>query len=563
MAEISFYAATAAGALALGVEAHRQFSTRIEVTSQGRFPLLDGVELEALAPQRVYLRGYWFYIACYLSVFLLAVSAVSVGDLILNLSASAEGAGPQGTLPDFGGRSGEIVSRSSDMRPLAIAVAMISLLSLGWIRPIETALRTLAHRMAGIPNSIYRIITRLNHIDYTSISTAGPTERDFAVLAERLRASDLAVSDRNVQEALNNLRVIDILEPPLIGAFQDRVFPVDRVERLDQLITEQRQSIRAVQQEIKKWSGEDAPMPSDVDVAKLMSDILDGKRNLQALFAVLYTKSHGRPLGDAHAATTEIIARLRRPEGAHLRDSLLGAAVISLILIVVVSVLLQARAFASEDMTDVMAVLTDGRDRGFILRDSFRLSLSLFVMVVVAAGLTITSRRSRKDEDVWPVYKLRRIPWTTLLGTALFPAVAAAFCVFGALFVAYMVSAYNASGAFPSTSIVAAIVADIFPQSLTNVVYGLLVGLAVLFVADQHDRLRMRQTVGLAFAFVLPLAIASFLLGLASMAAETASLDRVLRDASLTTLYTTLVVTLFAFFVERAEGVDESGERRE
>jgi hypothetical protein len=627
MAGVGFYFWLIAGSIALWIEAHRQFyhpENRGSLT-YGRYPVLSGVGVEELSPARIQARGYFFYVASYLALYLLFVLTTELGDIVLRVATSQQQSGPQDIYAFTDGSAAPIRSQG-ETRPLAIALAMITLQSLGAVRRVEIILRNFAHRLAGIPHSVYRMIRRLNEIDYSEAMRSGTCCKLFDAYLAALPAEARALFSKDDLQAIRaDLRVIDALEPSTVGTFRDQVFPIENVKNLDDLIERQKADNEALENRLRTPPETVGPD----EVRALMAEVQLAARNLKALFAVLFSRTPDWEIAEVHPPTTLVVQKLKGGDTTLLRDSVLLALVTSTIVAFFFSIALDAalRVNAATPESLVVGMLLDdcvltydtGSGAGSpyacqtnkpIDPDSaedgaatdnlaaaspppswaqrFRTTLAAewallsanavndtvqaSVAMLFAMLAALTARLWRIDFETWNSrWSFTRFPIKQMLLTSLLPALIGAAAGVGALVTFDVIIAWTSSGVRPEARDLASFVnyqLYAFPRLL---VLSLILSVTVLVVADQYARKPAWRTItitailsGLFLGLLWLFWVIGVTFGLpVGSDAQTAVYVLIeVRSAALLSLYAWLTAILFAVFVEMGEDPETKARSR-
>lgn len=561
MQALPFYLSLLFGALILALEAHRLFyeSKLKKVISNGRFPILESVELDDLSPRRAQTRGWLFYICLYLLIFGTAVSAAEMGDYLYTASQSEQQSGGQGPVPTRA-ELNAFLDGGGHARPLAIALAMIALMSARSqagrsVRAVESALRNYAHRLAGIPHSIYRLITRLNNIDYGK-AMAESEAAHFQVF-EKVRGrvsnaiAESAMLRQRLDETSNNLLAIDVLMPSVVS---DNVFPVEVTEGLARLLDRQVSECKALAEALEiTVSGRDQELTQD-QVRALSENVQDCLRNLKAVFAVLYSQSDPEKISKSYPQITYVVERLKQPDRFRLKDKAVLAILVTTVVFFVPYLVVDIVR------TDVTPLADMGNDLQPLIQESLNATVAFLVQAVVllavATQSSVAVRRAALDREDWKAYTLENLPIIRLLRAGFWPAVLSALAVFAAnVGVDLVYIAYSENG-LPSVSNLVQSISFHLRYVGVFAPLGLIISLAVLLVADLHSRFVAWKTVTLAAAHCVPflmVAAAGYLLLVPSVSSA-------LRELIALTLYALMVLCCFAWLVERSESdVDEVG----
>jgi len=240
------------GAFTLIIEARRNYSVSAKHHPFAFYKILERLEAQHLCSPREWNFGFYVYSSLYLITYALLLSSTELFELIYNYNSAANLIGATNSsnvdlLDEYS------LSTLDYGKPLFISGFIIAFYSIGATRNIELHMRTLAHRLAGVPRGVYQVLGRLQDPNFLFEITpiTGPL---MACFDEKLKASynnDKAILD-NIQriselplESLKTfndsppkgkeqyfydickaLRVIDLLRPAITGGLRATHFPL-------------------------------------------------------------------------------------------------------------------------------------------------------------------------------------------------------------------------------------------------------------------------------------------------------------------------------------------------
>ncbi|MGB3796650.1 MAG: hypothetical protein WA957_10165, partial [Alteraurantiacibacter sp.] len=507
------------GAVTLWLEAHRLFHDPELglVLSKGRFPRLSGIGYNHLSTTRTYNRGYYFYVGSFVAIYAVSVFSIEIGEMWIRAGNAVQQNGGQGELP-FTNPTGSLTSGTASPWPMAVALAMISLLSARnqagkTLRAVEMMFRNYAHRLAGIPNSIYRLVTRLGRVDYGKAieGSEAPFLDMFDTAFGRMAAAcaDVAVSRQRLEFARNDFKAIDALEPAVCGAFQDIVFPINETtETMQRLLKDQTKECETLTKKLRKALDAKEADPTLEDLRAIAAAGRDCLRNLKALLAVLYSQTEAEDIGSIHPPINRVLEELKAPDRFFLKDK------------VVVSVLFTVFAFfILYPAWRLFGFYADGRaqgrtivdviyaDFGFVMQRAAQDILPMAVLFMLVSVTTLSIRRNQVDSENWTDWWLVNIPITRLLKAVAFPALFAAIGSAATILVVQVLITFL-GGSLTLSTLVDDIMIPLLPIFLIHILLAHFIGLAALFVADQHLKMSCWKTVGTAAFFFLPFGFA-------------------------------------------------------
>lgn len=570
------------GAITLWLEAHRLFHDPQLglVLSKGRFPRLSGIGYDQLSTARMYNRGYFFYVASFVSIYAVSVFSIEIAEIWIAAGKAVQQSGGQGELP-FISPTESLISSNASPWPLAVALAMISLLSARnqagkTLSAVEMMFRNHAHRLAGIPNSIYRLVTRLGRVDYDKAVEGSETPflNMFDAAFDRMTpvGAGAAVGRQQLDIARNDFKAIDALEPAVSGGFRDRVFPIENTETMERLLKDQAKECEALNKLLQKALDAGEADPTLEDLRAIAAAGRDCLRNLKALLAVLYSQTDADDIGSIYPPINRVLQELNTPDRFFLKDK------------VVVSVLLTAFAFFilypawrlygfyadGRVQGDTMAEVVSA-ELGFVMLRAVQDLLPMAVLFVLVSVATLSIRRNQVDSEDWNDWGLVNIPITRLLKAVFLPAFFAAIGSAATILFVQVIITYVDSSLSLST-LVADIMIPLLPTFMIHILLAHFIGLAALFVADQHLKMPCWKTVTTAALFFLPFGFVALVGQYVTTGApiptatnlETAQLAHQgvlasnLLAGSFQGLFALAYLALFAFLVEQSENEEES-----
>ena len=236
--DLAYLAVVALGAVTLVLEASRQFSVPVNVHPHDRYPILKGVELEALCTNAELIRGFLIYASIYLGAYGTILTSAELYDLITSSDPTGKVVGAKGDI--IGPKDDSVLGDLSGYgKPIFVSAIIIAALTAGIFAPIERTVRSYSHRIAGIPRGVYRIISRLHRIEYTTLSKNFqlPLRDNF-----NKKVTELFPDSENndlVMEIQDALQAIDLISPSVTGQLRDQIFPSFRLPIIDELINKQ------------------------------------------------------------------------------------------------------------------------------------------------------------------------------------------------------------------------------------------------------------------------------------------------------------------------------------
>lgn len=504
MWDIAYAAVVLFGAVSLIAEATRQFAKPIDISSHDRYPILRGVELSSLSTPNEYIRGYILYCLVYLAVYSGFLISTELFEL---LKATAEGvkvagAGGQISLRD------EIKNPLNTQgygKPIFISAAIIFALSSGVFATVEGWVRGFAHRLAGIPRGVYRVITQLSRLDYPAISHSYQLvlTREFGTAVGALKVGEF--EQPMIDEINNALVEIDLLAPPVVGQYSRKVWPRENVRALEHLIEKQKTSVAELRDALQALASNPAM------IEEFHQLVLITRNNLQALFAVLFIRNQKIVLPSENNPTAKIINALREKKSNVTMQVLVGAILGTIILAIIASTILEIlyHQYKLEDAPAFFVTFQAKHD--IALRNSLAFVLKFTTMFMVAATLSTIARKSLIEMGHWPAFDPRRIPFQRYLVSSIFPAVAATLAYGAVEFLENFILVYIKTGTIITSGLISDLVRDTAGFALMTLGFGLLISFFVFVISDVHERISVYRTVLIGISFSILFLIWSFL----------------------------------------------------
>ncbi len=274
-----------AGALTLLIEAYRNFNGSLSSVPFREHPILQHVEVEKLCTRRERNIGFMFYSLLYLVTYTVVLSSTSVLNLLIRASEENDQIGPRDQLLNIG-NDPFLLGGTDYSTPIFVSAAIIAIFSLGALRPVESTMRSLAHRLAGVPRGVYEAIERLHGIKYSSLPKGGT--RSFSKLFEK--NFEQAFKDSNLSENLraieNDLLAIDYLSPAIVGSRRLQYFPFTQLETMHALSEIMAKQLDELRHALAK------PDPENPAPAELVTQINAAFNDAVALFAVNFLRNN-------------------------------------------------------------------------------------------------------------------------------------------------------------------------------------------------------------------------------------------------------------------------------
>lgn len=189
------------GAITLVIEARRNYSVSAKHHPFAFYGILEHLEARHLCSPREWNFGFYVYSLLYLISYAVLLSSTELVELIYRSNAAANLVGATGTT--LGPESDPFNLSGTDYgKPLFISAFIIAFYSVGATRNIELHIRTLAHRLAGVPRGVYQVLDRLQDPDFLS-ETTPPTGPLMASFREKLKPlQDEEIAPKSISDLL-------------------------------------------------------------------------------------------------------------------------------------------------------------------------------------------------------------------------------------------------------------------------------------------------------------------------------------------------------------------------
>lgn len=590
-----------AGAVTLLIEAYRNYNSSLTSIPFKEHPILQNVEVAKLCTPREKNIGFMFYSLLYLVTYIVVLSSTEIYELVAQAAASNSEIGPT---DDIIGSSQDPLNLLSGQygKPIFISAAIISIFSIGALRPVESTMRSLAHRLAGVPRGVYAVIEELHAIPFETfdVECQVPMSDMFHKNGEKAFAASYDKSQ--IPSILSSLRTVDYLAPAITGKQRIQHFPFSQLSTMSELSTRLELDVENLKDLLK------VPLPDDAAERKKVFETANGVANdTIALFAVHFLRNNRaiKNYGEK-SAIAKINERIKRTYRVELNSFAMGllfsllaipasyfvilawnvsaspispasiqATVKSSLslnhgqgeyalrcgisgptdkrvydpydpdqwaadpsIVVPEDVVLTTTARydprkgledgASEDAPEGKQSVEDSKQaaldkaeranarkctrlwenaiktasagrRQAILDQAFWWTAAIFLSTALAAITAIFGREVRKEDNSWPEWELRRIPFLRLFSMAVIPAIMAVLGVVLGSFVEFWVK----TGFDATENQIQFFLNSKWAFFAMHAGLGFIVAIAVLVLTDQHDHLRAVYTIPIGALFAL------------------------------------------------------------
>lgn len=339
-----------AGAVTLVIDAYKNYEQSLDTVPFEEYPILKDVKVSKLCTRRERNIGFMFYSLLYLVTYAVVLSSAELYELLQNVTKTNSQIGPPSELIGIDNDPLSLINTQYG-KPIFVSAAIIALFSLGAFKPIETTMRSLAHRLAGVPRGVYAVIEELRSQDFNGYQTNDPTP----LLNRFENSSEASYRQSNDSDQLpmikRALRAIDYIAPTITGQSRVQYFPMVQLASLDTLSSKLEKQLAELRSTL-----ENEPREGDgngLTRGELTERIINDSNDTIALMAVHFLRNNRAmkeqdrkrkrrwrlrnrkvELGDDASAMDRIyesIKRGYRVEHNSFGMSLLGAFVLSMV----------------------------------------------------------------------------------------------------------------------------------------------------------------------------------------------------------------------------------------
>jgi hypothetical protein len=548
-----------AGAITLLIEAHRNFNTSLTTIPFKEHTILKDMKVAQLCTSREKNFGFMFYSLLYLVTYAIILSSTEVYELVSQAARSNAEIGPTDALVGPNNDPFGLIGTQYG-KPIFISAAIIAIFSLELLRPLESTMRSLSHRIAGVPRGVYNVIEDLHTIEFEAYAHECPTPLTN-IFKTNAEASFLENHESDQVPTIKSaLLTIDYLAPAITGKLRIQYFPFTQLDAMSDLSTKLEGQIAPLRASLKSGSpGEEA------DRVNLFNTSMAVANDTIALFAVHFLRNN-RAIKNVKEKTViaEVYKRIQRDYQIELNSFAMSLA-LSFVLAVGTATALYANwsiwkhpITQSALRTEVRGVLTlnnweagdvdlciesdrplfafvqpddatqpgnstapggvtpaDGAAQGVgaaeklspekqrdcdglweqyqlnglyskiqtSLKGAFWNMISVALAVGLAAISAIFGRDVRREDNSWPEWRFRRVPFLRLASMAIVPAIVA---VLGVTVGEFLKVWFDADFHLTENQI-----AFFFDSKSTffgmHAFLGFIVAVSLLILIDQHD----------------------------------------------------------------------------
>ncbi|WP_299295667.1 hypothetical protein [uncultured Tateyamaria sp.] len=286
MNSLIFAGVVIAGAVTLMIEAYRNYNSSLTSIPFKEHPILQNVEVAKLCTPREKNIGFLFYSLLYLVTYVVVLSSTEIYELVAQAAASNSEIGPTDDIIGAGQDPLNLLNTQYG-KPIFISAAIISIFSIGALRPVESTMRSLAHRLAGVPRGVYAVIEELHAIPFEAfdVDCQKPLSDMFLENAEATFQGSYDKSQ--IPSIMSSLRTIDYLAPAITGKQRIQHFRFSQLSTMSELSARLELDVENLKDLLK------VKLSDDASERKKMFDAANAVANdTIALFAVHFLRNN-------------------------------------------------------------------------------------------------------------------------------------------------------------------------------------------------------------------------------------------------------------------------------
>jgi hypothetical protein len=533
------------GAIALLIEARRNYDQSLNSTPFTRHPILASAKVSDLCTPRDGFIGYLIYSLLYLLSYVVILSSAELYDLIRNANLAKLEVGATQSFDPF---ANDVLNLEGTVyaKPIFVSAFLIAIMSVGAMKPIENAVRSAAHRLAGIPRGVYQVIDLLQTPRFHAICRAtgdGVLLKHFCSIERttELEDPDLAQYSEDIKRAL---RTIDALWPSVSPSRRAEFFPAAELDKLNDLTNQLNEEMRTLRATLLNFDpNKDGALRSLAEMSRVAAN------NTKALFAVHYIRNN-RYVKNLRAGTVlkRVIDNIDRNYNPEQNSFAMAAcacffasfAVIAAIYIVWHAQFVEKRPFSiakdqieasfeqatgvsqsqcteffngisasdlGPDQVTECNMLIGNAQTAYLqnilielaaqsMWDTFQAALVVFI----AVGTVTFGREVRLEQESWRTdWSFKRIPFLRLFGLCLLPSVFAGIVALGGTLAELAV---DADFKLTQTQVIHTIQSNRVYFAMMPLV-GFITAFGTLIILDKHNHLTAWSTLVIALVAVL------------------------------------------------------------
>ncbi len=277
------------GAISLLIEADRNYRSAIGNTPFPYHAIIAKVELEKLCTPREWMLGFFFYSLLYLLAYAIILSSTELYLLVRSANLADLEVGARTDIVGLPSDPLELADTTYG-KPIFVSAFLIAFLSAGMMKPVEAYVRALAHRLAGVPRGVYRVLERLQIVDYQELSENAPGALSKKFDAT-MRFSTFSHVDGQIwADIRTQLSIIDCLAPSVTAGFSRLHFPLSHFDAFQEVPTQLADEVREVQSLLENLDPD--RKPSEAWIQELHQKAFLASNSAKAVFAVFYVRNN-------------------------------------------------------------------------------------------------------------------------------------------------------------------------------------------------------------------------------------------------------------------------------
>ena len=540
--QLIYWLVVGAGAFTLLVEAFRSFNAPNGKHPFELHPILQQVEARNLCTNGEIIAGFVFYAVMYLVLYAAILGSVEVYTLVSHATGVKTTVGAVSSAEDFGDYG----------KPIYVSALLISFLSIGPVKPVERTMRSFAHRLAGIPRGVYRVIESLHAFNFEQhcAQMPSPLKAQFAQkVGDNATGAGL---QHQVEQTYKSLIAIDCLSMATRSDSRTLYFPLYRISQLIDLLATLDKEHRDLNNAIDNLPQiGTTTQQAYIDFARKAALV---RENTMALFAVMFVRNNrsifsvqqisGKPNNQKPTNPIEGIKKLIQNDYNAEQNAFAIAFFLACIFAFIFVV---ATYFIADSIVHPQPNLTFEDVGPISFWDCLRSSAIIFCSVL----FVVSAREMRIEQQSWNTnWKLHQIPFLRMLSLSIFSGIAA---IFSYPLIDMLQLMFDVNFKVTTTQIT-----FMFQQNLLFYILrfgaGLILAFAALVIMDKHNDLEAKKTFLIAalFAFIY---LTYMLLTNFALFGDNWSY-REGRDAIIFAIMPGLFLVFFAGFLEYSEGSD-------
>ncbi|WP_350333558.1 hypothetical protein [Coralliovum pocilloporae] len=512
------------GGLTLLIEAYRNYNSSLATIPFREHAILQDVEVAKLCTPREKNIGFFFYSLIYLLTYIIILSSSTVYDLVQQASDLNTMVGPTGS-PFLKEDTPFGLTGTQYGKPIFISAAIIAVFSVGALRPLENTMRSLAHRIAGVPRGVYQVIEHLNDINYkTDLDPDHPLPLT-RLFEKNAKATFVGSHDEEYLASIEtSLRTIDYLSPIITERSRTQHFPLTQISSMKSLSEKLEKQIRSIKDTLKSPLAD-----SETERQKLYATTNATANDTIALFSVHFLRNN-KSIKNSNKNKTinHVHKKIKKNYQIEMNSFAMAILCASIISLTLCFNTYQKWVYSDENNIKLMvereinAIKTncpaenkekkkkceektneistnnvENKIRKVTINRSLWRSFVAIIPVIFVAIATIFGRDARLDDNSWPEWKLRRIPFLRLFFMALVPSI---LCVIGITSGEFIKIWADANFQLTESQIIFFFNSQI-SYILMHLGLGFILSIAMLVLMDQHEKLHNEITVLISIVF--------------------------------------------------------------